>query len=858
MSLADYKITEEQIANKRISTLSIRATDPIESGGSGISGTGFKSRIDALALFIIEKVNAVIDILTAQGVDTLAADLQAAIDRIAANEGDITVINDAIIAINAALDALEGRISTNESNISGLQATIASLVSDVETAIENAEKATTEANNAADTVNGLIDTVNADIQTNAALRDELADYQNSLKEIRVVDDIVARDAIENLYEGLRVHCIDATADVTVESGWAEYLCKSDGEGGFEWTKTSEKDSIDVIQSASNVSYSNQSSELTATNVQGAIDELKSEIDSIDVVLDAENVDYDNTLSGLTSENTQDAIDELNTKVDENNAFLWQQLCDNPKYHRIPYNATEGDIISLPLENGNMSFDVYYGSIANKRSYTSGGTKEDFISNVTGYIDIIIVADSSFNMPGVAIKNASNASLFVGKPRYSNLKTAIPATAFYNTNIVDFDIPNSITSIGNWAFRDTLLKQIFIPDSVVSLGTSCFTLCTSLTKVRLPSYLTAIPDSCFEHCFELYDIVIPKNVTSIGSGAFASNGNYKNISFGGRKSISMGTGAFNGVSAILNFYEWNPTKANDIITSFKNRGGRVIFSNNLEPAAKAASPTEDNIATLTADGDPKDSGKAFSATAVAGTVPVYGTDGVLKVADGSASGDAVNKGQLDRYSPLGVTNTGYTTLRVAASSSFVLPLATLGSATAYFIDWGDGTKEFFNDTGGNKAHSYSIAKIYTIEINNNIPLNFGSDSSAAQRVIEIPLIYSNLLGDNALKGCSNMRNIRSYSGGVIGASALENCYSIRKIELSEYLTGIKANAFKNCIELFHIHYYGNATWQTSDSGADYYIGADAFRGVTAMVTQKGGNFSTIAVSRGLTLLTPATS
>ena len=615
MSLADYKITEEQIANKRISTLSIRATDPIESSGSGLSGTGLKSRIDALALLIIENGNAIVDILTEQGVDTLAADLQAAIDRITVNEGDIRVINDAIIAINAALDALEGRISTNESNISGLQSTIASLVSDVETAIENAEKATAAANETVSTVNGLITTVNEDIAENEALRDELEDYQNSLKEIRVVDDIVARDAIENLYEGLRVHCIDATADETVESGWAEYLCKSDGEGGFEWTKTSEKDSIDVV-------------------------------------MDAKNVDYDNTSSGLTAENTQNAIDELNTKIDENaNATLWQQLCNNPKYHRIPYNATEGDIISLPLDSADRSFDVYYGSIANKKSYTTGGTKGDFTSDVTGYIDIIITADSSANMPDLVIDGASNDSLFVGKPRYSNLKTAIPARAFYDTNIVDFDIPDSITSIGNWAFSETLLKQIFIPDSVVSLGTKCFSLCTSLTKVRLPSGLTAIPDTCFEHCFELYDIVIPETVTSIGSGAFSSGGRYKNISFSGRRSISMGTGAFNGVSAILNFYAYNPTEANNIITSFKNRGGQVIFPNNLEPAAKAASPTEDNIATLTADGDLKDSGKAFSTTAVADTVPVYGAGGVLKVADGSASGDAVNKGQLDLKAPL---------------------------------------------------------------------------------------------------------------------------------------------------------------------------------------------------------------
>ena len=57
--------------------------------------------------------------------------------------------------------------------------------------------------------------------------------------------------------------------------------------------------------ADNIRYSNTVSGLTATDVQGAIDELKSGVPTT-----ASDISYDNTSSGLTATDVQDAIDEL--------------------------------------------------------------------------------------------------------------------------------------------------------------------------------------------------------------------------------------------------------------------------------------------------------------------------------------------------------------------------------------------------------------------------------------------------------------------------------------------------------------------------------------------------------------------
>lgn len=54
--------------------------------------------------------------------------------------------------------------------------------------------------------------------------------------------------------------------------------------------------------ASEISYNNTTSGLSATNVQSAIDEIST----------ATGIEYDNTISGLTADDVQGAIDELSS------------------------------------------------------------------------------------------------------------------------------------------------------------------------------------------------------------------------------------------------------------------------------------------------------------------------------------------------------------------------------------------------------------------------------------------------------------------------------------------------------------------------------------------------------------------
>ena len=160
---------------------------------------------------------------------------------------------------------------------------------------------------------------------------------------------------------------------------------------------------------------------------------------------------------------------------------------------------------------------------------------------------------------------------------------IPAYAFYNcAQVVNFNLPAAITSIGDYAFYGcSALIEFTIPDSLVSLGEGVFnssglkrinvsatdkifdlssspfgsgadlycagekvknievpdgieilsnilSYCTSIENVSLPNTLTEINANAFEYCSNLQGITIPYGVTTIGNNAFSHCSNLTNV------------------------------------------------------------------------------------------------------------------------------------------------------------------------------------------------------------------------------------------------------------------------------------------------------------------------------------------
>ena len=112
----------------------------------------------------------------------------------------------------------------------------------------------------------------------------------------------------------------------------------------------------------------------------------------------------------------------------------------------------------------------------------------------------------------------------------------------------YQIPNSVTSIGDYAFAGCSITSITIPNSVTSIGYGAFDTCSSLTSITIPNSVTSIGDEAFDNCSSLTSVTIPESVTSIGSWTFHGCSSLTSVTLPDCVT-SIGEYAFHGCSSL---------------------------------------------------------------------------------------------------------------------------------------------------------------------------------------------------------------------------------------------------------------------------------------------------------------------
>ncbi|MBO5378882.1 MAG: leucine-rich repeat domain-containing protein [Clostridia bacterium] len=95
-------------------------------------------------------------------------------------------------------------------------------------------------------------------------------------------------------------------------------------------------------------------------------------------------------------------------------------------------------------------------------------------------------------------------------------------------VTEVTIPSDVEKIERTFEGCTSLTSVNIPNSVTSIGDYAFYNCSSLTSVEVPDSVTSIGSNAFAGCSNLASIEIPRSVTSIGNSAFSYCSNLKEI------------------------------------------------------------------------------------------------------------------------------------------------------------------------------------------------------------------------------------------------------------------------------------------------------------------------------------------
>ena len=125
-------------------------------------------------------------------------------------------------------------------------------------------------------------------------------------------------------------------------------------------------------------------------------------------------------------------------------------------------------------------------------------------------------------------------------------TKIGNYAFYNCSGLTLPngIPSTVTTIGDGAFQYcNNLALSSLPNSITRIGASAFYACPKLALTSLPSSLTKIDSTGFYNCPLLSISTIPSSVTSIGSSAFQGCAGIQTITCDGALT-EIGSSSFN--------------------------------------------------------------------------------------------------------------------------------------------------------------------------------------------------------------------------------------------------------------------------------------------------------------------------
>jgi uncharacterized protein YjdB len=275
--------------------------------------------------------------------------------------------------------------------------------------------------------------------------------------------------------------------------------------------------------------------------------------------------------------------------------------DYPSYDSSPWYSYRDDVTTINIQNGVTTigdnafyFCISITSITIPNSVTSigGGAFASCwsLTSITIPNSVTSIGTSVFascnSLTSITVSSGNTAYASEDGVLFNKTKTMIHSYPRGKTGST-YNIPNSVTTIGNSAFSGcNSLTSITIPNSVTTIGNSAFSSCNSLTSITIPNSVTTIGDWAFSFC-NLTSITIPNSVTTIGDYAFYHCSSLTSTTIG-NSVTTIGDWAFGDCSSLRNVVVLNTTPPTS--NAFQNvplSSATLTVPNGCKPAYEAA-------------------------------------------------------------------------------------------------------------------------------------------------------------------------------------------------------------------------------------------------------------------------------